>query len=176
MPNFAAGCAITLKDEIQATSRNEHHCNLRDRDPARKVTFFIVFRWGTSMSDSPQSFPFKHQPALQLLTSKMFHSTSQVAMPLLCNMGGPGAHSFQKGSKTLQAGCKTKAIQSLFSGQPMSKYTWFRTAKKGLEGVTIALTSYAKVDAQVLQNIIICLQPVDASMFARKPPSNPPTT
>ena len=58
----------------------------------------------------------------------------------------------------------------------MSKYTWFRTAKKGLEGVTIALTSYAKVDAQVLQNIIICLQPVDASMFARKSPSNPPTT
>ena len=52
----------------------------------------------------------------------MFHSTSsQLAMPLLCDMGGPGDHSFQAGSKTLQVGCEAGDYSVVKICQNMSK-------------------------------------------------------
>ena len=84
----------------------------------------------------PQSFPCEH-PVLQLLTGKMFRSTSsQLAMPLLCDMGGPGDHSFQAGSKTLQVGCEAGDYSVVKICQNISKYVkihmhGFEPRKKG---------------------------------------------
>ena len=121
-------------------------------------------------------FPCEH-PVLQLLTGKMFHSTSsQTAMPLLCDMGGPGDHSFQAGSKTLQVGCEAGDYSVVkYVKICQNTHAWFRTAEKGVELVTIAMYKWTHRCCRIYQDII-CLQPVDASMFARKSPSNPPTT
>ena len=79
----------------------------------------------------------------------------------------------RQGRKPLQVGCEAGDYSVVKICQNMSKYTCM-VSNRGKRG-GVSHYSHVQVDAQVLQDII-CLQPVDASMFARKSPSNPPTT